>query len=208
MSGGATEIGGLRVTGRLNDGYKEILTDEALGFVRELVETFAPRLEELMQARKDYQARMDSGDLPDFLPETKDIREGDWKVAGIPDDLQDRRIEITGPVDRKMVINALNANVRVFMADFEDALAPTWDNVIGGQINLRDANRREIDFTSPEGKEYKLKDKPAMLLARVRGLHLSEKHVLTSDDKRIPGCLLDFGLYFFHNYQTRLDNGT
>ena len=116
-------------------------------------------------------------------------------------------MEITGPVDRKMIINALNANVRVFMADFEDSLAPTWDNVMQGQINLRDANRRTIEFTNPDGRVYKLNDDPAVLIARVRGLHLSEKHIGWSGDGRIPGCLLDFGLYFFHNHAERKQRG-
>ena len=208
MTAEAQTIGGLIVRGRVTADYREILSDDALAFVSELVERFQPRLAALMEKRAAFQTRMDAGELPDFLPETKSIREGDWKIAGIPADLLDRRVEITGPVDRKMIINALNANVRVFMADFEDSLAPTWQNVVEGQINLRDANRGTIEFTNPDGRSYRLKSNPAVLIARVRGLHLSEKHVGWSGGERIPGCLFDFGLYFFHNYQTRRAKGT
>jgi malate synthase len=208
MSTDTTQLGRLKVRGRLTPEYREILSDGATTFVADLVEKFAPRLDELLAARAAYQARMDAGELPDFLPETRNIRESDWKIRGIPQDLLDRRVEITGPVDRKMVINALNANVRVFMADFEDSLAPSWDNVMQGQINLRDANRRTIDFTSPDGKQYRLKEKPAVLIARVRGLHLTEKHIGWSGGERIPGCLLDFGLYFFHNLEARRKQGS
>jgi malate synthase len=208
MSGDAQLIGGLKVHGRVTTEYREVLTDEALTFVADLVELFQPRLAALMESRAAFQMRMDGGALPDFLPETRSIRDGEWKIAGIPGDLLDRRVEITGPVDRKMVINALNANVRVFMADFEDSLAPTWQNVIEGQINLRDANRRTIQFTNPDGKEYRLNSKPAVLIARVRGLHLSEKHVGWSGGERIPASLFDFALYFFHNHQTRREQGS
>jgi malate synthase len=208
MSADVHEIGGLQINGRLTAPQREIVSDESMRFVRELVERFAPRLTELLKAREAFQARMDSGELPDFLPETKSIRDGDWKIRGIPHDLLDRRVEITGPVDRKMIINALNANVRVFMADFEDALAPTWENVVQGQVNLRDANLGTIEFTNPDGRQYKLNPKPAVLIARVRGLHLTEKHVLWQDEQRIPGCLLDFGIYFFHNYRMRMQRGT
>ena len=201
-------IGGLEVRGRVTAEYREILTEDAMSFVADLVQRFQPRLAVLTDKRAAFQARMDAGELPDFLPETKAIRDGDWKIAGIPPDLLDRRVEITGPVDRKMVINALNANVRVFMADFEDSLAPTWENVVGGQLNLRDANRRTIEFTNPDGRKYTLKAEPAVLIARVRGLHLSEKHIGWSGGERIPGCLFDFGLYFFHNYQSRRNAGT
>ncbi len=196
--------GTLKVLGSVNDTFKEILTPEALAFVAELAEKFAPKMRELLEVRKVYQAKIDAGALPDFLDETKQIRESDWKVAGIPHDLQDRRAEITGPVERKMVINALNANVKVFMADFEDAQSPTWEGVVQGQINLRDANMGTISYVNPDnGKQYKLKEKPAVLICRVRGLHLQEKHI-TVNDQIIPGCLMDFGLYFFHNYQTRM----
>ncbi len=208
MTAEAQSIGGLEVRGRITAEFREVLTDDAMSFVAELVERFQPGLTSLLSERVAFQARMDAGELPDFLPQTKAIREGDWKIAGIPDDLLDRRVEITGPVDRKMIINALNANVRVFMADFEDSLAPTWQNVVEGQINLRDANKRTIEFTNPDGKKYRLDPDPAVLIARVRGLHLAEKHVARADGERIAGCLFDFGLYFFHNFRTRRTNGT
>jgi malate synthase len=208
MAADAQTIGGLRIFGRVTNEYREVLSDDAMAFVAELVERFQPRLAELLEARAAFQARMDAGELPDFLPETRAIRDGDWKIAGIPDDLLDRRVEITGPVDRKMIINALNAHVRVFMADFEDSLAPTWENVVQGQINLRDANLRTIDFTNPDGKVYRLNPEPAVLVARVRGLHLTEKHIGWSGGERIPGCLLDFGLYFFHNHKSRQQRGS
>jgi malate synthase len=208
MAVDAQTIGGLKVHGRVTAEYREILTDDAMSFLADLVEAFQPRLAALLEARIAAQARMDAGELPDFLPDTRSIREGNWKIAGIPDDLLDRRVEITGPVDRKMVINALNANVRVFMADFEDSLAPTWQNVVEGQINLRDANRRTIEFTNPDGKKYKLDRDPAVLIARVRGLHLPEKHVGWSGGERIPGCLFDFALYFVHNVAIRRSQGS
>lgn len=202
------EASGLQITAPVSSAFREILSDEALAFIAELAEEFRPRLEALLAERESRQARFDDGELPDFLPDTQDIRDGDWTIAGIPDDLLDRRVEITGPVDRKMIINALNADVKVFMADFEDSLSPTWDNVIQGQINLRDANLRTIEFTNPaNGKEYKLKDEPALLIARVRGLHLPEKHILYKG-KPVPGSLIDFGLYLFHNHKTRADMGT
>ena len=208
MTAEAQTIGGLEVRGRVTAEFREMLTEDAMSFVAELVQRFQPATAPLLAKRAAFQARMDAGELPDFLPETKAIREGDWKIAGIPDDLLDRRVEITGPVDRKMIINALNANVRVFMADFEDSLAPTWQNVVEGQINLRDANERTIEFTNPDGKKYRLEPDPAVLIARVRGLHLTEKHVGWPDGERIAGCLFDFGLYFFHNYRTRRNAGT
>ena len=208
MATESATIGRLQIRARISPGFEEILTEPACAFVADLVERFAPRLAKLLSARATFQARMDAGELPDFLPETRSIREGDWKIRGIPADLLDRRVEITGPVDRKMIINALNANVRVFMADFEDSLAPNWDNIVQGQINLRDANRRTISFANPDGRTYKLNAKPAVLVARVRGLHLTEKHVGWSGGERIPGCLLDFGLYFFHNYAIRREQGS
>lgn len=203
----ALEINGLTITGQLTEDYKTVLTQEAVSFLASLVKEFKPRLDQLLQNRLTVQAKIDAGDLLDFLPETKNIREGDWKILGIPTDLQDRRVEITGPVDRKMVINALNANVKMFMADFEDAQSPTWDGVVQGQINLRDANLGSISYTAPEtGKQYNLKENPAMLIARVRGLHLPEKHILF-EGQPIPGCLMDFALYFFHNYKARTARG-
>ncbi|MBM4217831.1 MAG: malate synthase A [Gammaproteobacteria bacterium] len=184
-----------------------ILTAEALAFLGELAERFAPRVEQLLKAREQRQQRLDAGELPDFLPETRAIRDGDWTVAPIPTDLQDRRVEITGPTERKMIINALNSGARVFMADCEDSLAPSWENVIGGQANLRDAVRRQIDFMSPEGKAYRLADKTAVLIVRPRGWHLDEKHLLQGGQP-IPGALLDFGLYLFHNYGELRLHGT
>lgn len=194
----------LNITGELTPEYKEIFTDEANAFVAALAEKFAPRVQALLDARKERQAVIDAGTLPDFLPETKDIREGDWSIRGIPDDLLDRRVEITGPVDRKMIINALNANVKVFMADFEDSLAPSWDKVAQGQINVRDAVNGTISLDDAKsGKHYELNENPAVLICRARGLHLPEKHV-QYDGKNIPGALVDFGYYFFHNYAALL----
>jgi len=184
-----------------------VLTPESLGFLGELVERFAPRVEQLLRAREQRQARLDAGEMPDFLAGTRAIREGDWRVAPIPADLQDRRVEITGPTDRKMIINALNCGAKVFMADCEDSLAPSWDNVIGGQANLRDAVARRIDFISPEGKSYALNDKVAVLFVRPRGWHLEEKHLLVAG-KPIPGALVDFGLYLFHNHHELAARGT
>jgi len=161
----------------------------------------------LLARRKDRVAELKAGRLPDFLPATRRIREADWVVATIPPDLRDRRVEITGPVDRKMVINALNCGANVFMADFEDANAPTWDNCVQGQFNLCDAVRRTIEFVSPEGKAYRLKDKTAVLFVRPRGWHLDEKH-LALDGRRISASLFDFGLYFFHNAAALVERGT
>lgn len=197
----------LTITGQMRPEYSDILTPEAVQLVTELVERFAPQRDELLGQRAARQARIDGGELPDFLPETAHIRQANWTIRGIPSDLQDRRVEITGPVDRKMIINALNANVKVFMADFEDSLAPAWDKVMEGQLNLRDAVNGTIDFTSPEGKRYQLKANPAVLICRVRGLHLPEKHV-TYDGKPIPGGLLDFALYFLHNHKALLAKGS
>ncbi|MDV6375947.1 malate synthase A [Deinococcus sp. ZS9-10] len=190
----------------LSDQQREVLAPEAIAFVTELHRRFEPRRRELMQAREDRQARLDAGELPDFLPETREIREGDWKIAPLPADLQDRRVEITGPVDRKMIINALNSGARVFMADFEDASSPTWDNMVDGQINLRDAARRRITLDTGT-KSYKLNEKTAVLLARPRGWHLPEKHV-TVDGDTLFGAFFDFGLYAFHNAAELLKRGS
>ena len=184
-----------------------ILTAESVEFLGELAIRFAPRVEQLLRSREQRQARLDAGEMPDFLAETRAIRDGDWKVAPIPADLQDRRVEITGPTDRKMIINALNCGAKVFMADCEDSLAPSWENVIGGQANLRDAVARRIDFTSPEGKRYALNEKVAVLFVRPRGWHLEEKHLLSAG-KPIPGALVDFGLYLFHNHRELAARGT
>ncbi len=187
--------------------YDEVLTPEALALVATLHRAFEPRRRELLARRAEVQARLDAGWLPDFLPETRDVREGDWKVAPIPADLLDRRVEITGPVDRKMVINALNSGAKMFMADFEDANAPTWDNLIQGQINLRDAVRGTIGFAGPEGKRYELAPQTATLLVRPRGWHLPEKHVLV-DGQPVSGSLFDFGLFLFHNAEALRAKGT
>lgn len=186
-----------------------ILTPDALSFLGELVDRFAPRVETLLSERDARQARLDGGELPDFLPETRSVREGDWRVARIPDDLLDRRVEITGPTDRKMIVNALNSGAKVFMADCEDSLSPSWDNVVRGQANLRDAVRRQIDFTSPEGKAYRLGAHPAVLIVRPRGWHLEEKHLAAGTGvSRVPGALVDFGLYLFHNHAELAARGT
>jgi malate synthase len=175
----------------------EILTPEALAFVAALQREFRTERDRLLQARVERQAELDAGTLPDFLPETQQVRESDWQVAPAPPELQDRRVEITGPVDRKMVINALNSGARVFMADFEDANSPTWANNVEGQVNLRDANERTISLDTGE-KRYELGDDPAVLVVRPRGWHLPEKHVLVEGEP-ISGSLFDFGLYVFHN---------
>lgn len=198
----------LRVTGGPISGQEIVLNDGALSLLEVLCREFAQEVPTLLAARKVRQEAIDGGLLPDFLPQTRAIRDGEWQIRGIPRDLQDRRVEITGPVDRKMIINALNANVKVFMADFEDSLAPSWQKVIEGQINLRDAVRGEIEFTAPEtGKHYALKADPAVLIARVRGLHLLEKHVEFNGES-IPGSLFDFCLYFYHNYRQLLEKGS
>jgi malate synthase len=189
-----------RILGPIREGYEPILSPEALGFVAALAQQFGHRVDELLERRKVRQAEIDAGKLPDFLPETAGIRADDWRVAEIPPDLRDRRVEITGPADRKMIINALNSGAKVFMADFEDSLTPTWDNLIVGQIALRDAVARTISFTSPEGKRYQLNDKVATLIVRPRGWHLFEKH-LEVGGRQVPGGLFDFGLYLFHNAQ-------
>ncbi len=192
----ATE--GIEVLGPIGPQYDEILTSEALRFVASLQRTFGARREQLLARRVEAQKKIDSGVLPDFLQETAEIREGDWKVAPIPPGLEDRRVEITGPVDRKMVINALNSGASVFLADFEDANSPTWANCVEGQRNLRDAIDGTIDYRAPEtGKEYRLNEKTAILMVRPRGWHLLEKHLLV-DGEPCSGSLFDFGLYLFH----------
>ncbi len=198
---------GIEVIGALTPAYRKVLTPEALKFVAKLVRKHGPRREQLMALRVERQARIDAGKLPNFLPETKKIRSGKWRIKGIPADLQDRRVEITGPVDRKMIINALNSGAKCFMADFEDSAAPTWELMVQGHINLRDAVRRTISFSSPEGKEYKLNPEVATLIVRPRGWHLLEKHVLV-DGKPIPGGILDFALYFFHNAKELIKRGS
>src|SRR5579883_2769229 len=198
---GRTEIRG-PVQGR----HAEVLTPEACQFLGQLALTFEPRRQELLARRKVRQQQLDAGAMPDFLPETASIREKEWTVAPIPKDLMDRRVEITGPVDRKMIVNALNSGASVFMADFEDSHSPTWAGTIEGQANLSDAIDRKIDFEQ-NGKAYKLKAKTAVLLVRPRGWHLTEKHVLV-DGEPVSGSLFDFGLYFFHNHARLKARGT
>ncbi|MCB9949315.1 MAG: malate synthase A, partial [Rhodospirillaceae bacterium] len=189
-------------------GVEAVLTPEALSFVAGLERKFGARRRELLARRAERQVRLDAGELPDFLPETRAVREGDWTVAPVPSDLQDRRTEITGPVDRKMVINALNSGAKVFMADFEDANTPTFANQIDGQINLTDAIAGTIAFDDPAtGKAYRLAEKTAVLLVRPRGWHLPEKHVLV-DGQPMSGSLFDFGLYFFRNAKRLMEKGS
>jgi len=185
----------------------EVLTREALDFVARLQREFGERRLELLRLRDERQARLDAGETPQFLVTTSSVRDSDWTVAQAPRDLLDRRVEITGPTDRKMLINALNSGARVFMADFEDANSPTWSNLVEGQVNLIDAIERRIDFTSPEGKQYKLNDKVAVLLVRPRGWHLDERHVAVGGGA-VSGSLFDFGLYFFHNAERLLKKGS
>ncbi len=189
-------------------GIETVLNEGALNLLAAICVEFANEVPMLLSERKAKQAYIDQGNLPDFLSQTRAIRDSDWQIRGIPKDLQDRRVEITGPVDRKMIINALNANVKVFMADFEDSLAPSWQKVIEGQINLRDAVRGDIEYTDPNtGKHYQLNDNPAVLISRVRGLHLLEKHI-EFNGEAIPAALFDFALYFYHNYRQLLAKGS
>nr|WP_234234850.1 malate synthase A [Shewanella sp. AS16] len=199
---------GLAIVGHEVTGQESLFSEGAVSLLEALCREFAAEVPVLLGDRKQRQARIDSGALPDFLPHTQAIRDGDWQIRGIPADLLDRRVEITGPVERKMVINALNAKVKVFMADFEDSLAPSWQKVVEGQINLRDAVRGDIEYTAPQsGKHYKLDPDPAVLVCRVRGLHLQEKHV-EFNGLAIPGALFDFALYFYHNYRQLLAKGS
>ena len=199
---------GVSIDGAVNPDFGKVLTKEALVFVADLQRRFNPRREELLAARVERQKRLDAGEKPDFLAETAQIREGDWTVAPLPQDILDRRVEITGPVDRKMIINALNCGANVFMADFEDASTPSWTNMVDGQFNLASAVHREIDYVDPQtGREYRLNDKTAVLFVRPRGWHLPEKH-MTVDGVPMSGSLFDFGLYFFHNAQELLARGT
>jgi malate synthase len=197
----------LEVKGQISEGFAEILTEDALQFVSKLHKHFNPTRVKLLENRKSRQAELDQGVKPDFLADTEFIRNGNWKAAPVPADLQDRRVEITGPVDRKMIINALNSGVKVFMADFEDSNSPTWDNNINGQINLRDAINGTISFTNTNGKHYSLNEKTATLMVRPRGWHLVEKHVCV-DGEHISASIFDFGLYFYHNAANLMKNGT
>ena len=188
-------------------GSDVVFSKPALAFVEELHRAFESRRQELLQKRAERYRKLSSGASFEFLPETAKVRSGDWKVASTPKDLQKRHVEITGPVERKMMINAFNSGADVFMADFEDALSPTWSNIVQGHLNLMDAVRRKLAFTSPEGKAYKLNEKIATLLVRPRGWHLPEKH-LRVDGKAIAGAFADFGFFFFHNARETLDRGT
>jgi malate synthase len=200
--------GKVEVKGPVEGRFAEILTPEALEFLGELHRRFDATRKELLARRVERQARFDAGENPDFLAETASVREDDsWRVAPVPEDLQDRRVEITGPTDRRMVINALNSGARVFMADFEDANTPSWENMVDGQINLKDAIRREIRFEREDGRVYELNDETATLLVRPRGWHLVERH-LEVDGEPISGSLFDFGLYFFHNAKELLSRGS
>jgi len=199
---------GVSITGAMLPGFERVLTNEALALIAGLHRKFEGRRQKLLAARIERQARWDAGALPDFLPETKAVREGDWRVGAIPLDLMDRRVEITGPTDRKMIINALNSGAKVFMADCEDATSPTWGNVIGGQLNMMDRWAGKIDFTDPaNGKTYALGPKPSVLMVRPRGWHLMEAHIHV-DGTEVAGGLVDFGLYLSHSHKALKAAGT
>jgi malate synthase len=200
-------IQGVEILGEVSPQFETILTKEALTFVRDLQRMFNRQRLALLNNRVLRQEQINQGILPDFLPATAEIRQADWSVAPIPQDLQDRRVEITGPVDRRMVINALNSGAKVFMADFEDANTPSWSNVIEGQMNLRDAIRKQIDFTADNGKFYALNPEVAVLKVRPRGWHMEEKHVLI-DGEPASASIFDFGLYFFHNAWELIKRGS
>jgi malate synthase len=202
-----THPDGVEVLGPMGPRFDEILTDEALAFLAGLQREFGGRREELLGARAERQTRLDEGERPDFLEATRSVRQADWRVAPAPPDLRDRSVEITGPTDRKMVINALNSGARCFMADFEDANAPTWSNMVDGQVNLADAIRGMIEMTGPDGREYRLAGETATLLVRPRGWHLPERHVLV-DGRPMSASLFDFGLAFLHNGREQLERGT
>ncbi|WP_028211382.1 malate synthase A [Paraburkholderia mimosarum] len=197
---------GMQITGEIQPGFETILTPEALELVAKLHRAFEPRRQQLLKARAERTKRLDAGERPDFLAETKAIREGDWKIAALPKDLECRRVEITGPVERKMIINALNSGADSYMTDFEDSNAPNWENQIVGQLNLKDAVRRTISLEQ-NGKRYQLNDKTATLIVRPRGWHLDEKHV-TVDGQRVSGGIFDFALYLFHNAKELIARGS
>lgn len=199
---------GVEILGREVDGWEQVLTPEAMELVAALERRFGERRRALLEARDERQRRISAGELPDFLPETREVRESRWRVAETPPDLEDRRVEITGPAgDAKMVINALNSGARVFMADFEDSLSPTWSNLVGGQANLQAAVRGVLEHRAPGGKEYRLADRPAVLMVRPRGWHLEEPRVRV-DGRPVSAGLFDLGLYLFHNGRELLDRGT
>ena len=199
---------GIEIRARLTGDHREILSDAALEFLARLHREFNPRRIELLSERQRRQEALDRGEMPGFPRETAQVREGDWQVLPVPEDLRDRRVEITGPVDRKMVINALNSGANCYMADFEDSHSPTWGGTLDGQLNVRDAVRGLIEYISPEGKEYRLNRRVATLLVRPRGWHLPEKHLFI-DGQAASASLFDFGLYFFHNarYRAAHDSG-
>ncbi len=198
----------ISITGEAVPQMEQILTPEALAFIEKLHVKFNPRREKLLEYRQTRQQEIDAGKPLDFLPETKHIRDGDWTIAPLPHDMQDRRVEITGPTNRKMLINALNSGAKMFMADLEDATAPNWFNVIDGQVNLADAVRRTINFEAPgTGKRYQLNAETAVLMVRPRGWHLLEKNI-EIDGKPVSGSLVDFGLYFFHNAKELIVRGS
>jgi len=202
------ETARVEIRGPVEGRAAEVLTPEALEFVAELQRRFNPTRKQLLGRRAERQARFDAGERPDFLPETKSVRDdASWRVAPAPADLQDRRVEITGPAERKMVINALNSGARVFMADFEDANTPSWQNMVEGQVNLIDAVRRRIELRQEDGRVYRLNERTAVLLVRPRGWHLDEKHALV-DGEPVSASLFDFGLYFFHNRAALKERGT
>ena len=206
MALSAPKVNDIRVSGRVTAEFSQVLTPAALDFIAKLHRAFEPRRQELLARRSARQKEFDAGRLPDFLPETRQVREGDWNVAAQPKDMLDRRVEITGPTDRKMVINALNCGASTFMADFEDANCPTWHNMVDGQVNLRDAVRRTISFEQG-AKRYELNDKTAVLIPRPRGWHLDEKH-LAIDGQPVSGAIFDFALFFFHNAKELIGQGS
>ena len=204
----STQVPGVTFLAPLTESHAQTLTTEAIGFLAGLQRQFNARRKSLLDARHQRQLRLDAGEKPDFLASTRSVRESDWTVAPLPADILDRRVEITGPVDRKMIINALNSGAKVFMADFEDSSTPTWNNLIDGQFNLRDAIRRTITYADPaSGKQYKLNEKVAVLFIRPRGWHLEERHMLV-DGEPMSGSIFDFGLYFFHNAKELVTRGS
>jgi malate synthase len=198
---------GVHISAPLPPEYQRILSDDAMAFIAGLHREFDGRRRELLEGRATRLASINAGEIPDFLAATQDVRHSEWRVPPVPDDLQDRRVEITGPTERKMMINALNSGAKIFMADFEDSNSPTWHNMVSGHINLGDAIDRSIEFKNPDGKEYRLNDEIATLLVRPRGWHLDEKHVRI-DGRLVSGSLFDFGLYVFHNARNLLERGS
>jgi malate synthase len=202
------DLPGVEILAPITESHADVFSPEAIDFIVDLQRTFNMRRKELLNAREERQRRLDAGERPNFLEETRSIRKSQWAVAPMPADIIDRRVEITGPVDRKMIINALNSGARIFMADFEDSSTPTWNNLLDGHINLRDAVCRTITYADPAtGKQYKLNEKVAVLFVRPRGWHLEERHVLV-DGEPMSGSIFDFGLYFFHNAQQLVARGS